>query len=218
MIIIKNLTKEYNTGAGKILALDNVNLELKDDTFYIVLGASGSGKSTLLNLIGGVDEITDGEICFDGKNISGMREKEKANYRNSTIGFVFQNFQLIPTLSVYENIILPVMIARKEVDVAYVEELISLLGIADKRNVYPAQLSGGQMQRVAIARAFVNKPDIILADEPTGSLDSKNGKIVVELIQKMQEQYHQTVLMITHNENLVEYADEVIRIKDGKIQ
>ncbi len=218
MIIIKNLIKEYNTGAGKVLALDNVNLELKDDTFYIVLGASGSGKTTLLNLIGGIDEITEGEICFNDKNISGMSEKEKANYRNSTIGFVFQNFQLIPTLSVYENIILPVMISRKEVDVAYVEELISLLGIAEKKNVYPAQLSGGQMQRVAIARAFVNKPDIILADEPTGSLDSKNGKMVVELIKKMQAQYHQTVLMITHNENLVEYADEVIRIKDGKIQ
>lgn len=217
MYKIENLSKIYKTGEVETKALDDVCATIEEDQFIVILGESGSGKSTLLNMLGGLDEPTSGEIIYNGKKISEMSEEQKAHYRSATIGFVFQNYNLMPTLSVYENVILPILIAKKQEDKEYVYDLLECLGIAEKKDSFPSQLSGGQQQRVAIARAFANKPSVILADEPTGNLDSKNGDLVVEMLLQMQKKFHQTIIMITHNEKIAQKADCVIRIQDGRI-
>lgn len=217
MYKIENLSKIYKTGEVETKALDDVCATIEEDQFIVILGESGSGKSTLLNMLGGLDEPTSGEIIYNGKKISEMSEEQKAHYRSATIGFVFQNYNLMPTLSVYENVILPILIAKKQEDKEYVYDLLECLGIAEKKDSFPSQLSGGQQQRAAIARAFANKPSVILADEPTGNLDSKNGDLVVEMLLQMQKKFHQTIIMITHNEKIAQKADCVIRIQDGRI-
>lgn len=217
MYKIENISKTYKTGVVETKALDNVCATIEEDQFVVILGESGSGKSTLLNMLGGLDEPTSGEIIYNGKKISEMSEEQKAHYRGDTIGFVFQNYNLMPTLSVYENVILPILIAKKQEDKEYIYDLLECLGIVEKKDSFPSQLSGGQQQRVAIARAFANKPRVILADEPTGNLDSKNGDLVVEMLLQMQKKFHQTIIMITHNEKMAQKADCVIRIQDGRI-
>lgn len=217
MYKINNLSKTYTNGSSITKALDSVSIQIEEGKFYIILGESGSGKSTLLNLIGCLDTPTEGEIYYKEKNLAKMSDEEMAKYRCKEVGFVFQKYNLIPTLSVYENILLPVLIEGKKVDDEYIEELLDYLGIKEKKNSMINQLSGGQQQRVAIARAFANNPQIILADEPTGNLDSKNGELVVDMLVDMNKRYHKTILMITHNERLAEVADVIIRVKDGRI-
>lgn len=218
MYQINNLTKIYKSSGMETKALDHINLNIPDNKFIIILGESGSGKTTLLNMLGGLDNPTEGKIITNGKNIVELSDEQLAQYRRQKIGFIFQHFNLLPTLTVYENIILPIVLDKKDEDKNYILELLKKLGILDKKDSYPNQLSGGQQQRVAIARAFANKPEVILADEPTGNLDSKTGQDVVELLLEMQKIYTQTIVMITHNEKIAQYADIIIKIKDGKIQ
>lgn len=217
MYQISNLTKIYKTAGIETRALNGINLDIPDHKFVIILGESGSGKTTLLNMLGGLDTPTDGDIIINDQNITEMSDEKMAEYRRQKIGFVFQHFNLIPTLTVYENIILPIILDKRTEEEAYILQLLEKLGLSEKKDVYPHQLSGGQQQRVAIARAFANKPEVILADEPTGNLDSKTGQDVVDLLLKMHEIYKQTIIMITHNEKIAQYADIVIRIKDGTI-
>ncbi len=218
MYQISNLTKIYKTAGIETRALNGINLDIPDHKFVIILGESGSGKTTLLNMLGGLDTPTDGNIIINDQNITELSDEKMAEYRRQKIGFVFQNFNLIPTLTVYENIILPIILDKRTEEEVYILQLLEKLGLSEKKDVYPHQLSGGQQQRVAIARAFANKPEVILADEPTGNLDSKTGQDVVDLLLKMHKMYKQTIIMITHNEKIAQYADIVIRIKDGKIQ
>lgn len=217
MYQISNLTKIYKTAEIETRALNGINLDIPDHKFVIILGESGSGKTTLLNMLGGLDTPTDGDIMVNGQNITELSDEKMAEYRRQKIGFVFQHFNLIPTLTVYENIILPIILDKRKEEETYILQLLEKLGLSEKKDVYPHQLSGGQQQRVAIARAFANKPEVILADEPTGNLDSKTGQDVVDLLFKMHEVYKQTIIMITHNEKIAQYADIVIRIKDGTI-
>ncbi len=217
MYSINNLVKIYENSEIKTKALDGINLEIEEGKFYVILGESGSGKSTLLNIIGGLDKATSGEINFNGRNLSQMTDSELADYRCKDVGFIFQKFNLIPTLTVWENVLLPVLIEGKKYDEEYVLGILDKLGIADKKDSMVTALSGGQQQRVAVARAFANNPHIILADEPTGNLDSKNGEVVVKMLVEMSKEMHKTILMITHNERIAEVADVVVRIKDGKI-
>ena len=217
MYQISNLTKIYKTAEIETRALNGINLDIPDHKFVIILGESGSGKTTLLNKLGGLDTPTDGDIMVNGQNITELSDEKMAEYRRQKIGFVFQHFNLIPTLTVYENIILPIILDKRKEEETYILQLLEKLGLSEKKDAYPHQLSGGQQQRVAIARAFANKPEVILADEPTGNLDSKTGQDVVDLLLKMHEVYKQTIIMITHNEKIAQYADIVIRIKDGTI-
>lgn len=217
MYQISNLTKIYKTAEIETRALNGINLDIPDHKFVIILGESGSGKTTLLNMLGGLDTPTDGDIMVNGQNITELSDEKMAEYRRQKIGFVFQHFNLIPTLTVYENIILPIILDKRKEEETYILQLLEKLGLSEKKDAYPHQLSGGQQQRVAIARAFANKPEVILADEPTGNLDSKTGQDVVDLLLKMHEVYKQTIIMITHNEKIAQYADIVIRIKDGTI-
>lgn len=217
MYHISNLTKIYKTAGIETRALNGINLDIPDHKFVIILGESGSGKTTLLNMLGGLDTPTDGDIMINGQNITELSDEKMAEYRRQKIGFVFQHFNLIPTLTVYENIILPIILDKRKEEETYILQLLEKLGLSEKKDAYPHQLSGGQQQRVAIARAFANKPEVILADEPTGNLDSKTGRDVVDLLLKMHEVYKQTIIMITHNEKIAQYADIVIRIKDGTI-
>ncbi len=217
MYQISNLTKIYKTAEIETRALNGINLDIPDHKFVIILGESGSGKTTLLNMLGGLDTPTDGDIMINGQNITELSDEKMAEYRRQKIGFVFQHFNLIPTLTVYENIILPIILDKRKEEETYILQLLEKLGLSEKKDAYPHQLSGGQQQRVAIARAFANKPEVILADEPTGNLDSKTGQDVVDLLLKMHEVYKQTIIMITHNEKIAQYADIVIRIKDGTI-
>ena len=217
MYQISNLTKIYKTAEIETRALNGINLDIPDHKFVIILGESGSGKTTLLNMLGGLDTPTDGDIMINGQNITELSDEKMAEYRRQKIGFVFQHFNLIPTLTVYENIILPIILDKRKEEETYILQLLEKIGLSEKKDAYPHQLSGGQQQRVAIARAFANKPEVILADEPTGNLDSKTGQDVVDLLLKMHEVYKQTIIMITHNEKIAQYADIVIRIKDGTI-
>lgn len=213
----KNLVKVYGQGENAVHALDGVNLEVKKGEFLAIVGTSGSGKSTLLHMLGGLDKPSSGEVIVDGNSISKLKDDELTIFRRRKIGFVFQAFNLVPVLNVYENIVLPLELDGEKVDKAFVKEIIDTLMLTSKKEVLPNQLSGGQQQRVAIARALASRPAIILADEPTGNLDSKTGQDVLSLLKVSAEKYGQTIVMITHNDEIAQLADRVIRIEDGHI-
>ena len=212
-----DLTKIYGNGDNAVHALSHVSLDIEEGTFVSIIGSSGSGKSTLLNLLGGLDRPTSGEVIVDGKSIFEMRDEELTIFRRRKIGFVFQNYNLMPILNVYENIVLPIELDGAKIDEAYVERIMDMLNLSEKRYAMPNQLSGGQQQRVAIARALAAKPSIILADEPTGNLDSKTNMDVIALLKMTGKEFAQTIVMITHNEEIATIADRMIRIEDGKI-
>lgn len=212
-----DLTKIYGNGDNEVHALSHVSLDIEEGTFVSIIGSSGSGKSTLLNLLGGLDRPTSGEVIVDGKSIFEMRDEELTIFRRRKIGFVFQNYNLMPILNVYENIVLPIELDGAKIDEAYVERIMDMLKLSEKRCAMPNQLSGGQQQRVAIARALAAKPSIILADEPTGNLDSKTSMDVIALLKLTSKEFAQTIVMITHNEEIATIADRMIRIEDGKI-
>lgn len=215
---LDHLEKEYGQNENKVVALKSINLEVDKGEFVAIVGTSGSGKSTLLNLIGGLDTPTKGQIFVRDEEISLLKNRELTKYRRDSIGFVFQNYSLMPVLSVYDNVALPLSLSGKKVDHGYIKELLTELGIWDKRRKYPSELSGGQMQRVAIARALVNKPAILLADEPTGNLDSNTTSEVMDMLRESNRKFNQTILMVTHNDALAKVCDRVIRIEDGQVQ
>ena len=217
ILSVRNLKKYYNTGENTVKALDGIDLDICKGEFLAVVGTSGSGKSTLLHMLGGLDNPTSGEVIIDGKNISGLSRDELTVYRRRKIGFVFQNYNLLPLMNIYENIVLPIKLDGIKPDDDYVEEILKLLKLEDKKYFMPNQLSGGQQQRVALARALAIKPAIILADEPTGNLDSRTSQDVLGLIKISSQNLAQTILMITHNEEIAQMADRIIRIEDGKI-
>lgn len=212
-----SLTKYYGSGPSLVKALDDVTLEIEQGSFTAIVGTSGSGKSTLLHMLGGLDTPTSGSVCVDGQELSSMEPNELAIFRRRKIGFIFQNYNLIPSLSVYDNIVLLVELDGRTVDQLYLNEITDTLGLSDKLNRKPNKLSGGQQQRVAIARALAAKPAIILADEPTGNLDSHTSQEVVGLLKATGRQFHQTIVMITHNDEIAQTADRAIRIEDGRI-
>lgn len=214
---VQNLNKTYGKGENKVEALKNINLSVNQGEFVAIVGASGSGKSTLLHLLGGLDRPTDGNVVIDGESIYDYKEEKLAVFRRRKIGFVFQFYNLLPVLDVEENIALPALLDNDKVDKVYLEELIKVLGLSDRKNHLPSELSGGQQQRVSIGRAVFNKPSIILADEPTGNLDTKNSKDVIELLKFTAKKYNQTLILITHDINIASMADRVITIEDGEI-
>lgn len=211
-----NLSKTYGKGENKVEALKNINLSIEKGKFTAIIGPSGSGKSTLLHCIAGLDSITSGRVILDGEDISKLSEDKLSKLRSRKFGFIFQSFNLIPVISVYDNIVLPVDIDNKKVDKRYIDNIIDILGLGDKVNKFPNQLSGGQQQRVAIARALANKPGIIFADEPTGNLDSNTTEEVMNLLRFCVDEYNQTLVMITHNDEIANSADNIINISDGK--
>ena len=217
ILSVRNLKKYYNTGENTVKALDGIDLDICKGEFLAVVGTSGSGKSTLLHMLGGLDNPTSGEVIIDGRNISGLSRDELTVYRRRKIGFVFQNYNLLPLMNVYENIVLPIKLDGIKPDDDYVEEILKLSKLEDKKYFMPNQLSGGQQQRVALARALAIKPAIILADEPTGNLDSRTSQDVLGLIKISSQNLAQTIVMITHNEEIAQMADRIIRIEDGKI-
>lgn len=219
MIILetKDLRKEYGTGESKVHALAGVNLAVQKGEFAAIVGTSGSGKSTLLHMLGGLDKPTSGTVIVDGKNLEKLSDEEMTIFRRRNIGFVFQNYNLVPMLNVMENIVLQVKLDGKKVDADYVDKVIRALGLEAKLENLPNNLSGGQQQRVAIARALATKPVIILADEPTGNLDSKTSQDVLSLLKMTSEMFHQTTVMITHNEEIAQLADHIVHIEDGSI-
>ncbi len=212
-----DLKKYYGDGDTQVKALDGVDLSVEEGEFTAVVGTSGSGKSTLLHMLGGLDYATSGTVTVAGRKIFELNERDLTIFRRRQIGFIFQSYNLVPILSVYENIVLPLELDGRSVDNAFVEKIVHALGLESKLDNLPAQLSGGQQQRVAIARALVTKPAIILADEPTGNLDSKTTQEVLGLLKLTGEQFHQTIVMITHNEALAQLCDRVIHIEDGRI-
>ncbi|MGV3024146.1 ABC transporter ATP-binding protein [Clostridium thermobutyricum] len=214
---VNGLKKYYGKDESLVKALDNVNLEVNKGEFLAIVGTSGSGKSTLLNLIGGLDKETSGEVIIEGKNISKMEDNKKTIFRRRNIGFIFQSYNLIQILNVYENIVLPLELDGEKIDENYINLILDTLGLKDKKDRLPDSLSGGQRQRVAIGRALASKPSIILADEPTGNLDSKTENEVLGLLKLTSKKFSQTIIMITHNEKIAQMADRVIRIEDGKI-
>ncbi|HIY55661.1 MULTISPECIES: ABC transporter ATP-binding protein [Eubacteriales] len=211
------LKKYYRLGENTVKALDGVNLSVREREFIAVIGKSGSGKSTLLHLIGGLDIPTSGEVYVDGKKLSDMKREQLAVFRRRKVGFVFQNYNLVPDLNVYENVVLPIELDGKRIDRPFVREILELLQIADKREALPGMLSGGQQQRVAIARAVAAKPAIILADEPTGNLDTASGHDVMGLLKVAAKQFQQTVILITHDRDIAQMADRIVHIEDGRI-
>ena len=213
----KDLKKVYGKGESAVNALRGVNLEVEKGEFVAIVGTSGSGKSTLLHMLGGLDRPTEGEVIVDGKNIFELKDEELTIFRRRKIGFVFQAFNLVPVLNVYENIVLPLELDGEEIDKKYIDEIVETLGISGKKESLPNQLSGGQQQRVAIARALASRPAIILADEPTGNLDTKTGQDVLSLLKVSAQKFSQTIVMITHNEEIAQTADRIIRIEDGNI-
>ncbi len=213
----KDLKKYYGNGETQVKALDGVNLSIEEGEFAAVVGTSGSGKSTLLHMLGGLDYATSGTVTVAGKQIFDLNENELTIFRRRKIGFIFQNYNLVPILNVYENIVLPLELDGRSIDKAFVKDIVQMLGLKDKLENLPNQLSGGQQQRVAIARALAAKPAIVLADEPTGNLDSKTTQEVLGLLKLTGEQFHQTIVMITHNEALAQLCDRVIHIEDGRI-
>ncbi|MBD9287205.1 MAG: ABC transporter ATP-binding protein [Agathobacter sp.] len=219
MVILetRDLKKQYGTGETAVHALAGVNLSVENGEFVAVVGTSGSGKSTLLHMLGGLDRATSGKVYVDGKDIFALKDEELTIFRRRKIGFVFQSFNLVPVLSVYENIVLPLQLDGKTVDNAFIGEIAEALGLKEKLNVLPNQLSGGQQQRVAIARALAAKPAILLADEPTGNLDSRTSQDVMGLLKTTSTKFAQTIVMITHNEEIAQLADRIIRIEDGRI-
>lgn len=212
-----NLKKYYGSGEMAVRALDDVSLSVENGEFIAVIGLSGSGKSTLLHMLGGLDRPTSGNVMVDGKEIFKMKEEELTIFRRRKIGFVFQSFNLVPMLNIYENIVLPIQLDGNKPDKSYINKIIKVLGLENKLENLPNQLSGGQQQRVAIARALATKPAIVLADEPTGNLDSKTSQDVIGLLKVTGKKFNQTIVMITHSEELAQLADRIIRIEDGKI-
>lgn len=212
---VQKLCKTYGTGEVKVNALKNVSFSLEKGEFIAVVGESGSGKSTLLNCIGALDVPTSGVITIDGSNLFTMKEEERTIFRRRNIGFIFQSFQLVSELTVEQNIVFPLLLDYRKPKASDVEEILELLGLTDRRNHLPSQLSGGQQQRAAIGRALITKPKLILADEPTGNLDSKNSQDVIDLLTKASRHYQQTILMITHNNSLTPMVDRVLRVTDG---
>ena len=213
----KDLKKYYGSGDTQVKALDGVNLTIRQGEFVAIVGTSGSGKSTLLHMLGGLDRPTAGTVLVDGKDIFTLKDEALTIFRRRKIGFVFQSFNLVPVLSVWENIVLPIQLDGNKVDEAFVGAVVSALGLEKKLKNLPNQLSGGQQQRVAIARALVTKPAILLADEPTGNLDSKTSQDVLSLMKVTGQKFGQTMVMITHNEEIAQMADRIIRIEDGRI-
>ena len=213
----QNLKKIYGNGENQVKALDGINLSIQQGEFVSIVGTSGSGKSTLLHMLGWLDQPTDGKVFVDGKDIFSMKKDALTIFRRRKIGFVFQSFNLVPVLNVYENIVLPIELDGNTVDKHYVGEVIESLGLKEKVNSMPNQLSGGQQQRVAIARALATKPAIVLADEPTGNLDSKTSQDVLGLLKITGQKFNQTIVMITHNEEIAQMADRIVHIEDGRI-
>ena len=213
----EGLKKYYGEGSTCVKALDGIDFSVEKGEFVSIIGTSGSGKSTLLNMIGGLDQPTSGTVTVDGKNIFSLKEEALTIFRRRKIGFVFQSFNLVPVLNVYENIVLPIELDGNETDKSFVDNIINTLGLQDKIYSLPSQLSGGQQQRVAIARALASKPVILLADEPTGNLDSVTSNDVMGLLKVTGERFGQTIVMITHNEEIAQMADRIVRIEDGRI-
>lgn len=213
----KGLKKYYKLGGHIVKALDGVDFRVKEQEFVAIIGKSGSGKSTLLHMVGGLDTPTEGEVYVAGKRLAGMTKEELTIFRRRKVGFIFQNYNLVPILNVYENVTMPIQLDGKKPDREYIQEILALLGLEKKLYNMPNTLSGGQQQRVAIARALAGKPAIILADEPTGNLDSKTSEEVIELLKVTSKKYNQTIVMITHNPEIAMQADRCIRIEDGRI-
>lgn len=213
----KDLCKYYGSGVTEVRALDGVNMSVESGEFVAIVGTSGSGKSTLLHMLGGLDRPTSGSVTVDGQKLFDLSDEALTIFRRRKIGFVFQAYNLVPVLSVYENIVLPLQLDGRSVDTAFLDDVVQALGLGEKLSSLPNQLSGGQQQRVAIARALAAKPAIILADEPTGNLDSKTSQDVLSLIKVTSQRYSQTTVMITHNEEIAQMADRIVRIEDGRI-
>lgn len=214
----RNLVKIYKMGVNEVHALNGLSLDVNEKEFLAIVGSSGSGKSTFLNMLGGLDRPTSGEVIINGKNIFSLSDEDLAVFRRRNIGFIFQNYNLVPVLNVYDNIVMPVKLDGQKPNVQYIKNIMEVLGIADKSNALPNMLSGGQQQRVAIARALANKPAIILADEPTGNLDAVTSRNVLDLLRTTSREFSQTILMITHDDELAEYADRCVRIEDGALK
>ena len=219
MTILKteNLTKIYGSGDNAVHALQNVNLAIENGEFAAVVGTSGSGKSTLLHMLGGLDKPTSGKVFVDGKDISSLKDEPLTIFRRRKIGFIFQAYNLVPVLNLYENIVLPLELDGRKIDKDFVAQITDTLGLSKRLNALPNQLSGGQQQRVSIGRALVNNPALMLADEPTGNLDSENSKEIISLLRQFNKEFNQTVIIITHDEKIANSADRVITIEDGKI-
>ncbi len=218
IVAVHQLKKYFGKGEAQVKALDGIDLSIEKGKFTAIIGASGSGKTTLLNMIGGLDTLDEGEVIVDGVNLSGLKEKELAVFRRSKVGFVYQNFNLVPTLTVKENILFPLSLAGSTPDPCFFVDIMQQLRLTDRLNAYPHELSGGGQQRVAIARALIAKPAILLADEPTGNLDVNSGQNVLGLLKMSVETYHQTLIMITHNLEIAQMADRVLRMEDGRVK
>lgn len=218
LLRVENLSKSYGKGEAKVDALKNINLSIKKGEFIAIVGPSGSGKSTLLHLLGGVDKPTSGNVFINDINIYDLKEKDLAIFRRRNVGLIYQFYNLIPVLSVKENILLPAELDNRKIDKDYLDDLLKTLGLKERANHLPNELSGGQQQRTSIGRALINRPSIVLADEPTGNLDSKNSKEVLELLKLSVRKYNQTLIMITHDPSIALQADRVITIEDGTIK
>lgn len=217
IVEVKNVSKTYKSPSGDIMVLKQVNAEIRKGEFVGIVGDSGSGKTTLLNLIGGMDRVSKGSIIVAGKQISDFNDKQRTMYRRNQVGFIFQDYNLIQELTVYENIILPIQLKQKEIDEEKIDSFLSVLKLWEKKNSFPLHLSGGERQRVAILRSLLSEPDIILADEPTGNLDSKNTQLVIQLLQRFSNKQGKTILFVTHNAELTKMCDRVLVVKDGMI-
>ena len=218
IVTVHQVKKYFGKGEAQVKALDGIDLSIEKGRFTAIIGASGSGKTTLLNMIGGLDTPDEGEVIVDGVNLSGLKERELAVFRRGKVGFVYQNFNLVPTLTVKENILFPISLAGSTPDQRFFGDVVGQLFLEDRLNAYPHQLSGGGQQRVAIARALLGKPAILLADEPTGNLDVKSGQNVLGLLKMSVETYRQTLIMITHNLEIAQMADRVLRMEDGRLK
>ena len=214
----QNLTKIYGKENNEIIAVDNINLKVNKGEFVSIIGTSGSGKSTLLHMIGGVDTPASGKVYINGKDIYQFNDEKLSKFRRNDLGLIYQFYNLIPSLNVVENITLPILLDEKEVDNNYLEEIIKLLDLENRKTHLPNELSGGEQQRVSIGRALINKPSIILADEPTGNLDSKNTNEIMKLLKTANEKYNQTIIMVTHDFNIAKYSNRIITLEDGKIK
>ncbi len=217
MVEAKGLKKYYRLGEHIVKALDGVDFTVKEQEFVAIVGKSGSGKSTFLHMLGGLDTPTEGSVCIDGRNLAGMNKEQLTVFRRRKVGFVFQNYNLVQDLNVYENIVLPIELDGRPVDKRFMEEMLDLLKLQEKKEALPSNLSGGQQQRVAIARALASKPRILLADEPTGNLDSASSHDVLGLLKVAARQFRQTVILITHDMDIAQMADRIVHIEDGKI-
>lgn len=217
ILTVRDLVKHYNDGTSTVKAVDHIDLEVEKGDFVAIVGKSGSGKSTLLNLIGGLDRPDSGQVIVDGKSVFRMKDEQLAVFRRQKISFIFQNFNLIPSLNVWENVVLPIGLDNRKVNTAFIEELLTTIGLSDRKKALPSMLSGGQQQRVAIARAIASEPAIILADEPTGNLDTKTELEVMSLLKRSVEKFGQTLIMITHDEGIAQTADHIVHLEDGRV-